>query len=88
LSITEQRAVGFILAWSLAFLYQCYVDYNPSNWLDLLPSTEFTYNNQVHKGIKESSFFLEYSRLLQTSFGHISINSSTILMVSMAMESP
>jgi len=41
---------------------QCYVDYNLSNWLDLLSSTEFVYNNQVHEGIKESLFFLEYSR--------------------------
>ena len=41
---------------------RCYVDYNLSNWLDLLPSTEFAYNNQAHKGIKESPFYLEYSR--------------------------
>jgi len=40
----------------------CYVDYNLSNWLDLLPSAEFVYNNQAHKDIKESPFFLEYSR--------------------------
>jgi len=38
------------------------VDYNLSNWLDLLPSAEFAYNNQVYKGIKESPFFLEYGR--------------------------
>ena len=31
---------------------------------------------------------LHLCRLSQTSFGHISINSSTILTVSMAMESP
>jgi len=41
---------------------RCYVDYNLSNWSDLLPSAEFVYNNQVHKGIKESSFYLEYDR--------------------------
>jgi len=41
---------------------RCYIDYNLSNWLDLLPSTEFTYNNQAYKGIKESPFYLEYSR--------------------------
>ena len=41
---------------------QCYVDYNLNNWLDLLPSAEFAYNNQAHKGIKESLFFLEYGR--------------------------
>jgi len=41
---------------------RCYVDYNLSNWLDLLPSAEFTYNNQAHKGIKESLFYLEYGR--------------------------
>jgi len=40
----------------------CYVDYNLSNWSDLLPSAEFAYNNQVHEGIKESLFFLEYGR--------------------------
>ena len=42
-----------------------YIDYNLSNWLDLLPSAEFAYNNQVHKGIKESLFYLEYSRHLR-----------------------
>jgi len=41
---------------------RCYVDYNLSNWSDLLPSVEFTYNNQAHKGIKESLFYLEYGR--------------------------
>jgi len=86
LSIAEQRAVGFIPAWSLASLQysaelfqewckilgiestmstvyypqtdrqtdhvnqaleqylRCYVDYNLSNWSDLLPSAEFAYN--------------------------------------------
>ena len=44
---------------------QCYMDYNLSNWLDLLPSAEFAYNNQVHEGIKESLFFLEYGRYLR-----------------------
>jgi len=39
-----------------------YVDYNLSNWSDLLPSAEFAYNNQAHEGIKESPFYLEYSR--------------------------
>ena len=38
------------------------MDYNFSKWLDLLPSTEFVYNNQAHKDIKESPFFLEYGR--------------------------
>ena len=41
------------------------MDYNLSNWLDLLSSTEFVYNNQIHKSIKESPFFLEYSRHLR-----------------------
>jgi len=41
---------------------RCYVDYNLSNWLDLLLSAEFAYNNQVHEGIKESPFYLEYGR--------------------------
>ena len=44
---------------------QCYIDYNLSNWSDLLPSVEFAYNNQVYEGIKESPFFLEYSRYLR-----------------------
>jgi len=30
--------------------------------LDLLSSTEFTYNNQAYKGIRESLFYLEYGR--------------------------
>ena len=42
--------------------FWCYVNYNLSNWLDLLPSAEFVYNNQAHKDIKESPFFLEYGR--------------------------
>jgi len=41
---------------------RCYVDYNLSNWSDLLPSSEFTYNNQAHEGMKESPFYLEYGR--------------------------
>jgi len=44
---------------------QYYMDYNLSNWSDLLPSAEFVYNNQAHKDIKESPFFLEYSRYLR-----------------------
>ena len=39
-----------------------YVDYNLSNWLDLLPSAEFTYNNQAYKEIKESPFYLKYGK--------------------------
>ena len=42
-----------------------YIDYNLSNWSDLLSSAEFTYNNQVYEGIKESPFFLEYDRRLR-----------------------
>ena len=45
---------------------RCYVDYNLSNWSDLLPSVEFTYNNQAHEGIKESPFYLEYGKHLRT----------------------
>jgi len=41
---------------------RCHVNYNLSNWLDLLPSAEFAYNNQAHEGIKESPFYLEYGR--------------------------
>jgi len=32
---------------------RCYVDYNLSNWSDLLPSAEFAYNNQAHCHILE-----------------------------------
>jgi len=35
-----------------------------------------------------ASSYVQYSILLQTLFGHISINSLTILMVSKATESP
>ena len=42
-----------------------YVNYNLSNWLDLLPSAEFIYNNQAYKGIKKSPFYLEYGRHLR-----------------------
>ena len=38
------------------------MNYNLSNWLDLLSSTEFVYNNQAYEGIKESPFFLEYGK--------------------------
>ena len=41
------------------------MDYNLSNWSDLLPSAEFAYNNQAHEDIKESPFFLEYGRHLR-----------------------
>jgi len=44
---------------------RCYIDYNLSNWSDLLPSAEFAYNNQAYKGIKESLFYLEYGRHLR-----------------------
>ena len=44
---------------------RCYVDYNFSNWLDLLPSAEFVYNNQAHEEIKKSPFYLEYGRYLR-----------------------
>ncbi|KAF9440795.1 hypothetical protein P691DRAFT_67326, partial [Macrolepiota fuliginosa MF-IS2] len=39
-----------------------YVDYNLTNWSDLLSTAEFAYNNQAHEGTKESPFFLEYGR--------------------------
>jgi len=41
---------------------RCYVNYNLSNWSDLLPSAEFAYNNQAYKGIKKSPFYLEYGK--------------------------
>jgi len=51
--------------WAWEQYLRCYVDYNLSNWSDLLPSAEFTYNNQAHKGIKESPFYFEYGRHLR-----------------------
>jgi len=47
---------------SLEQYLRCYVDYNLSNWSNLLPSAEFAYNNQAHEGTKDSPFFLEYGR--------------------------
>ena len=47
---------------SLEQYLRYYVNYNLSNWSDLLPSAEFTYNNQAHEGTKDSPFFLEYGR--------------------------
>jgi len=44
---------------------RCYIDYNLSNWSDLLPSAKFAYNNQAHEEIKESPFYLEYGRHLR-----------------------
>ena len=44
---------------------RCYVNYNFSNWSDLLPSAKFAYNNQAHEEIKESPFYLEYGRHLR-----------------------
>jgi len=41
---------------------RCYINYNLSNWSDLLPSAEFAYNNQAHEEIKKSLFYLEYGR--------------------------
>jgi len=40
--------------------------YHPqTDWSDLLPSTEFAYNNQAHEEIKESPFYVEYGRYLR-----------------------
>ena len=41
---------------------RCNIDFNLNNWFKLLLTTEFIYNNQVHKSIKSSLFFLEYGR--------------------------
>ena len=30
---------------------RCYVDYDLKNWSNLLPSTEFAYNNQAQKKV-------------------------------------
>lgn len=39
---------------------RCYVDYNLTNWSELLPTAEFAYNNQAHESTKNSPFFIEY----------------------------
>ena len=39
---------------------RCAVNYNQDNWLDLLPSAEFAYNNSVHSSTKTTLFFANY----------------------------
>ena len=48
--------------WILEQYLRCYVDYDLKNQSNLLPSAEFTYNNQAHERTKESPFFLKYGR--------------------------
>jgi hypothetical protein len=44
---------------SLEQYLRCYVDYNLTNWSELLPTAEFAYNNQSHESIKNSPFYVE-----------------------------
>jgi len=46
---------------------RCYIDYNLSNWSDLLPSAEFTYNNQVHNCYQALHLIFYVSKLTQYS---------------------
>ena len=41
---------------------RCYVNYQQSDWSQLLIPAEFAYNNIIHEGTKETPFFLEYGR--------------------------
>ena len=43
---------------------QCFINYNLDDWVHLLSTAEFAYNNQAHEGTKESPFLLEYGRHL------------------------
>lgn len=42
--------------------FQCYVNYNLSDWPTLLSLAEFAYSNAAHEGTKHTPFFLEYGR--------------------------
>jgi hypothetical protein len=39
---------------------RCYLDYQQTNWIDLLPLAEFSYNNAEHNSTKRSPFFTNY----------------------------
>jgi len=66
-----------------------FINHRQEQWPDWLGMVEFTYNNKIHAVTKILLFKANYGQdLSQTSFSHISINSSLILMVSMATESP
>jgi hypothetical protein len=45
---------------SLEQYLRCYVDFNLTNWSELLPTAEFAYNNMAHESTKNSPFFVEY----------------------------
>jgi len=45
---------------SLEQYLRCYIDYNQSNWCDLLPLAEFAYNNSIHSTTKQTPFFANY----------------------------
>ena len=47
---------------SLEQYLRCYVDYNTTNWSELLSPAEFAYNNAAHEGTKYTPFYLEYGR--------------------------
>ncbi len=39
---------------------RCTINYNQDNWVDLLPSAEFAYNNATHTSTRTSPFFANY----------------------------
>ncbi|TPX54573.1 hypothetical protein PhCBS80983_g05887, partial [Powellomyces hirtus] len=47
---------------------RCYIDHNQENWLDLLPSAEFAYNNTTQASTKTSPFYANYGYHPRFSF--------------------
>ena len=47
---------------SLEQYLRCYVDYNTTNWSELLSLAEFAYDNAAHEETKYTPFYLEYGR--------------------------
>ena len=39
---------------------RCFVNYQQDDWVDLLPTMEFTYNNTIHSSIGHSPFYANY----------------------------
>ena len=44
---------------------KCYVNYQQDNWVKLLLTAQFTYNNSIQTFTKISSFQAEYDRNMQ-----------------------
>jgi len=82
LALVSQTSFGHISTNSLTILTVSMATENP--WKDLLINTSHTSKQSVLAEILGRST----SNLSQTSFSHISTNSSTILTVSTATESP